>query len=69
MKLYLAGIRYYYIVAGLGDVLHNCHRLHYVLRGVKKSQTNQVVKRLPITVQILKELVILLDNGAFSPFF
>lgn len=69
IKLYLAGIRYYYIRSGYGDILNGCDQLHYVLRGVKRSQNNVINnKRLPITPNILKQLWQVLDMGAFSPF-
>lgn len=68
IKLYLAGIRFYYIRAGHGDFMNNFNQLQYVLRGVKKSQNNVSNNRLPITASILKQLWYVLDNGAFSPF-
>ena len=68
IKLYLAGIRFYYIRAGHGDMLKGCDQLNYVLGGIKRSQNNVTKKRLPITADILKQLWKVLDKGAFSPF-
>lgn len=49
IKLYLAGIKFYYIRAGHRDSLNNFNQLPYVLRGVKKSQNNISNNRLPFT--------------------
>ncbi|XP_062598608.1 uncharacterized protein LOC134260042 [Saccostrea cucullata] len=68
IKLYLAGIRFHYIRAGYGDILQGCDQLQYVLRGIKRSQMNVHNKRLPITVDILQQLLHVLDKGFFSPF-
>ncbi|XP_048735429.2 uncharacterized protein LOC125650898 [Ostrea edulis] len=68
IKLYLAGIRFHYIKSGLGDVLKGCDQLHYVLRGVKRLQSNVHHKRFPITTRILAQIWNVLDQGVFSPF-
>jgi len=68
IKLYLAGIRYFYIRAGHGDVMDKRLRLQYILRGIKKTQNNVTVERLPITFCILQKLCALLQAGVFSPF-
>jgi hypothetical protein len=62
IKLYLAGVRYFYmyhdVVCPLSYPGTDLSKLHLVLRGIKKSQHNTSVKRLPITVTILHQLVI-----------
>ncbi|XP_063420821.1 uncharacterized protein LOC134706042 [Mytilus trossulus] len=67
VKLYLAGIRHYFLKQGHSDPLANTVRLQCILRGLKKSQCNIRPKRMPITSTILKELCKLLRSGVFSP--
>lgn len=69
IKTYLAGIRFFYLKDGQNNPLQNSERLSGILRGVKKSQTNTVSKRLPITYDILCLICQLLGKGVFTPFF
>ena len=58
IKSYMAGIRHLHIEYGLGDpFLPSWSKLHYVLRGVKRSQ-GEVDKRerLPITPPLLRKI-------------
>ena len=68
IKLYLAGIRHFYIRIEGFDPLANNFRLPLILRGIKKSQSNVSRERLPITTDELKDLCFLLSRGVFSPF-
>ena len=68
IKLYLAGIRYYYLRAEHYDPTEKTERLTYIMRGIKKSQVNIPKNRLPITAKVLKQLCNLLADGVFSPF-
>ena len=68
IKLYLAGIRHYYIRFRAYDPFDRAIRLPIILRGIKKSQCNVTKERLPITSSILKELCTLLEKGVFSTF-
>ena len=68
IKLYLAGVRYFYIRGRGFDPLKNALRLPIVLRGIKKSQNNVTRERLPITAAILQNLCTLLSSGTFSTF-
>lgn len=43
-------------------------RLPYILCGIKKSQLNVSMNRLPITSKVLKQLCNMLSTGVFSPF-
>ncbi|CAC5417118.1 unnamed protein product [Mytilus coruscus] len=67
IKLYLAGVRHYYIRYLGYDPMANAIRLPIILRGIKKSQNNVVQERLPITSSILNKLCDLLSKGMFSP--
>ncbi|VDI30919.1 Hypothetical predicted protein [Mytilus galloprovincialis] len=67
IKLYLAGVRHYYIRFLGYDPMANAIRLPVILRGIKKSQNNVVQERLPITSSILNKLCALLSKGIFSP--
>jgi hypothetical protein len=71
IKLYLAGVRYFYIfhdvICPLTTPGVDLSRLHLVLRGIKRTQDNVTVKRLPITVTILHQLV-LASIKLFSPY-
>jgi len=68
IKLYLAGIRFNYLKAGFPNVLAQADKLHYIINGIKKSQQNRSLKRLPITYDLLHELCQLLKTGVFSPY-
>ena len=69
IKLYLAGIRFHYLKAGHTNPLADTPRLHYILRGIQKSQANTTTaKRLPITFSILQQMSDRLLRGMFSPY-
>ena len=69
IKLYLAGIRFYYIRSKNIDMLAHNLQLPYILRGIKKTQDNTGRGlRLPITFSILQDLIAVLHSGLFSPF-
>lgn len=68
IKLYLAGIRYFHIRSHGCDPIESSARLPYIMRGIKKSQSNITKTRLPITYSILRELCNLLSLGVYSPF-
>ena len=73
IKLYLAGIRFHYVKAGLQNPLVNNERLEYIFRGIRRSQTmywynGDREKRFPITFDILVKITKLLDKGLFSPY-
>uniref|UniRef100_A0ABM0MB28 Uncharacterized protein LOC102801901 n=1 Tax=Saccoglossus kowalevskii TaxID=10224 RepID=A0ABM0MB28_SACKO len=74
IKVYLAGIRNYYILGGYPNPLLTLQgqsplRLNYVLRGILRLQGNETRPRLPITVDILQRLCNLLRQGVFGPYF
>jgi hypothetical protein len=56
IKLYLTGIRHYYIRFRGYDPFEKAIRLPIIFRDIKKSQCNVTKERLPITSSILKEL-------------
>ena len=61
IKVYLSGIRYFQIKRGQADVFRDAQtaRLEYVLRGVKRHESEQGTRsrpRLPITPEILRRL-------------
>jgi hypothetical protein len=60
IKIYLAGVRHFYIAHAVSSPLCSAvqlHRLQLVLRGVRKSQINIKRTRLPITFPILNRIV------------
>ena len=65
IKCYMAGIWHLHIAEGLGDpFLPPLAKLHYVLRGVKRSQGEAGKReRLPITPPILRKIKAVWDNS------
>ena len=57
-KAYLSGIRYHQIQQSLGDPFagDGLPRLHYVLAGIKRVEGQTSLVRLPITVDIMRQL-------------
>jgi hypothetical protein len=73
IKLYLAGIRNLYVTQGLPNPLVNALgqpllQLGQVLRGIKKSQVNNVRPRLPITSDIVQKICNVLHDGMFGSY-
>ncbi len=66
IKSYMAGVRHLHIGEGLGDpFLPSWSKLHYVLRGVKRSQGDRDKRvRLPITPPLLRKMKIIWDDQA-----
>ncbi len=54
IKTYLAAVRHFHIRCGLVLNLSKMLRLQLVLRGIKRSQGEQLRVRLPITINHLK---------------
>lgn len=73
IKSYMAGVRHLHIQEGLGDpFLPALPRLHYVLRGVKRSQGGDNPsgrERLPITPHLLRRIKAVWDVQASNPDF
>ena len=71
IKSYMAGIRHLHIEEGLGDpFLPALPRLHYVLRGIKRSQGEEGTtsrERLPITPTLLHQIKAVWDHQASDP--
>ena len=68
IKIYVAGIRFHYIKAGLNQPFQSWDRLHYILNAVRRKQGNkESPKRLPITFSILNQLCAKLKIGVFCP--
>ena len=68
IKLYLAGIRHFYIRLEGFDPLIKTIQLPYILRGIQKTQSNLRQERLPITSNVQQELCSTLSKGVFSYF-
>ena len=69
IKLYLAGVRFHFIKAGIGKPLDQCFRLSYILKAVRRRQSllsSNTAEREPITFTILSKLCQLLSAGAFN---
>ena len=68
IKFYMAGVRYLHIEEGLGDpFLQSLPHLHYVLRGVKRSQGVAGRESLPITSHLLRQIKAVWDVNAAYP--
>ena len=67
INVYLAGIRFYYIKAGLKFPSSTWERLHYIQKAIKRKQGQGASKRLPITFNILYKICSLLQKSVFSP--
>lgn len=69
IKLYLSGIRFHYIRRNFVDPTANTLRLSYILRAIKRTQINCSIKRLPITIGLLKHMCATISSsGMFEPF-
>jgi hypothetical protein len=75
IKLYLAGIKFKYLVAGepspfygAGGTGENLLRLQMVLKGVQRSTISKCRKRLPVTRDMLHVISSRLRLGFFSLF-
>ena len=69
IKLYLAGIRFAYVEAGVPNPAGGpLERLNLLLKAVTRNQGQQQRIRLPITSDILAMLCTVLREGAFTPF-
>ena len=68
IKTYLAGVRHLHIREGCGDpFVPVLHRLHYVMRGIKRAQgcgADGRRERLPITPSILRKMREVWSNDA-----
>ncbi len=66
IKSYMAGVRHLHISEGYGDPFSaGLHRLHYVLRGVKRAEGMAGVskrERMPITPDLLRKI-----KGVWNP--
>lgn len=65
IKLYLSGIRHFYIRYNIDSPLNypgQLLQLQYVLRGLKKSQQNNPITRLPITFDLLERMIRILPK-------
>ncbi|XP_006824603.1 uncharacterized protein LOC102800610, partial [Saccoglossus kowalevskii] len=69
IKVYLAGIRNYYILGGYPNPLLTLQGQSPLRRGILCLQGNETRPRLPITVDILQRLCNLLRQGVFGPYF
>ena len=72
-KPYMAGIRHIHMEEGLGDsFLLTLPQLHYVLRGVKRSEGEEGAtgrERLPITPPLLQRIKAVWDSDLDMPCF
>ena len=68
IKIYLAAVRHYHIRHGFHLHMHKMLRLQLVLRGIKRSQGDQIRVRLPITIHHLKLFRLLLAISSTNNF-
>lgn len=61
IKVYLAAVRSLHIDYGFPDPLLNCLRLQHLLKGIKRVQGPVTPRRLPITIDHLREIQHSLD--------
>ena len=68
IKIYLSGIRFHYIKSGAKFLSERMERLGYIMKAIKRRQDNiSTIPRLPITAEILSQIITLLQQGCFSP--
>ena len=67
INVYLAGIRFHYIKAGLKFPSASWERLPYIQKAIKRKQGQGASKRLPITFNILYNICALLKKSVYSP--
>ena len=66
INVYLAGIRFHYVKAGLKFPLSSWERLPYIQKAIKRKQGQGASKRLPITFNILYKICALLKKSVYS---
>lgn len=71
IKLYLCGIRFHYIRAGITSPLaneygQNSARITSFLKAVKRTQSNSKRARYPITSRVLTDICRVLTRGSFG---
>ena len=71
IKLYLSAIKYHSIINSHNNIFVNDNKLirtETLLKGIKKTETSTARTRLPLTSQIIRNIVLLLRKGFFSPY-
>ncbi len=73
IQVYLAAIKHTYISHGFNNPFRcgngqEMELLKLTLKGVKNVASHQSIKRLPITISILKDLCSTLEKGVFGPY-
>ena len=69
IKLYVSGLRFHYIKAGINSPFSNMDRLHYIMSAIRRKQGYAASSnRYPITFPILYSMCSLLKAGVFSPY-
>lgn len=73
IKMYICGLRYIYLQSGVQCLFTDCCsskllRLENIYRGIKKQEVKSFRKRLPLTYDIIKNMITTLHKGIFSPF-
>ena len=66
IKVYLCGIQYESIILGHPEQISSMPKLHYVMRGIRRSHPSNSVQRLPITPSHLRDMVNFVHNCLFS---
>ena len=69
IKQYLCAVRFHYIVYDQDNLFTNdikLVRVETMLKGIKKSEITTVKKRLPLTNNIIKDIVVILRKGYFK---
>ena len=67
INVYLAGIRFHYIKAGLKFHSSSWERLPYIQKAIKRKQGQGASKHLPITFSVLYNICALLEKSVYSP--
>lgn len=66
IKVYLSGIRSLHIDEGYPDPLADCLQLQRLLRGIKRCQGSNLVKRRPITGKLMQVIYNSLDMSEYN---
>lgn len=69
IKLYMCGLRFNYLINGLDNPFGtDMPRLHLLLRGIRRNDSKPQRLRLPITGQVLSQLISTLQRGVHGAF-
>ena len=65
IKVYLCGVQLSSVLHGFSQGIRGMHRLHYLLRGIRRSQGNSHKRppRTPVTLDVLRRALLFIRNN------